>query len=113
MRTLTALALLALAGPLPALADGEVYQPPAVPGTVAVYRGGSASTASPVTVYRGSAVRPGYLGAQASRAAVETVGGRRIWFVDAAQDRLTTCRVVNTFNVGDRRIRCTRSRLPD
>jgi hypothetical protein len=113
MRTLAALALLALVSPLPVMADGDVYQPPAVPGTVAVYRGGSASVASPVTVHRGSAIRPAYLSARAPAAAVETVGGRRIWFVDAGLDQLTSCRVINTFNIGDRRIRCTRGTLPD
>jgi hypothetical protein len=113
MRMLAALALLALGGPLPALADSDIYQPPSAPGSVAVYRGQSAGTASPVTVHRGSAIRPAYLAGAAPAAPVETVGGRRIWFVDRSQGQLTSCRVVNTFNVGDRRVRCTRGRLPD
>ena len=113
MRALTVLALIALGSPLPATADTDVYQPLAVPGTVAVYRGRDASTVSPVTVYRGSAIRPRHLTAQAPSTAAETVGGRRIWFVDRAHDQLTSCRVINTFNVGDRRVRCTRGRLPD
>ena len=116
MRTLAALALLTLASPLSALADSDVYQPPEIPGTVAVYRGGSASVASPVTVHRGSAIRPAYLNSKSqvrSASGVETVGGRQIWFVDRAQEELTICRAINTFNIGDRRIRCTRAALPD
>ena len=114
MRALTVVTLLAMGSPLTALADSDIYQPPDRPGTVAVYRGGSASVASPVTVYRGGAIRPGYLSARSPSAqGVETVGGRRIWFVDRAQGELTSCRAINTFNVGDRRIRCTRGALPD
>lgn len=112
MRAPNLLALLTLACPLAAHADGDAYQPPTVPGAVTVYRGGAADTASGVTVHRGSAVRPAYL-AQAPAAPVDTVGGRSIWFVDRAEDELTSCRAINTFNVGQRRIRCTRGRLPD
>ena len=113
MRALAVLALVALGSPLPAHADSDVYTPPLVPGTVAVYRGGNASVSSTVPVHRGSAIRPRHLSSRAPAGAVATVGGRRIWFVDQTEDRLTSCRVINTFNVGDRRIRCTRGRLPD
>jgi hypothetical protein len=113
MRALAVLVLLTLGSPLPALADSDVYQSPKPSGTVAVYRGGNFSVASPVTVHRGSAIRPRYLTAQAPPATAEVVGGRRIWFVDRAQGELTSCRVINTFNVGDRRVRCTRGALPD
>jgi hypothetical protein len=59
--------------------------------------------ASPVAVHRGSAVRPAYLAPRA--APVESVGGQGIWFVDRDAGELTACRVVNTFTVGQRRIR--------
>lgn len=113
MRTLAVLVLIALGSPLPAHADSDVYTPPLVPGTVAVYRGGSASMTATVPVHRGSAIRPHHLSSRAPSSSLATVGGRRIWFVDSTEDRLTSCRVINTFNVGDRRIRCTRGRLPD
>ena len=69
-----------------------------------------------VTVHRGSAIAPGYLSTPASAAAPETqsVGGRQIWFVDRANDRLVNCRAWNTTVIGQRRIICTPSRqLPD
>lgn len=69
-----------------------------------------------VTVHRGSAIAPGYLSPPASATAPETeaVGGRRIWFVDRANDRLVNCRAWNTTVIGQRRIVCTPSRrLPD
>ena len=69
-----------------------------------------------VTVHRGSAIAPGYLSAPALAAAPETesVGGRQIWFVDRANDRLVNCRAWNTTVIGQRRIICTPSRrLPD
>lgn len=113
MRALTVLALLALAGPAPAMADTDVYQPPDLPGSVTVYRGGAAAGTAPIAVYRGSAVRPGYAAPQQASTGVATVGGRQIWFVDRARDVLTGCRMVNALNVGDRRIRCTRAALPD
>jgi hypothetical protein len=66
-----------------------------------------------VTVHRGSAVRPAYLAPRAAAAPIESVGGRGIWLVDREGGELTACRVVNTLTVGQRRIRCTRGRLPD
>jgi hypothetical protein len=69
-----------------------------------------------VAVHRGSAIAPGYLSTPASVAAPETesVGGRQIWFVDRANDRLVNCRAWNTTVIGQRRIICTPSRrLPD
>jgi hypothetical protein len=108
-----ALAVLLTVGPqLPALADGEVRQPPRPPGTVAVYRGAAASAPSPIPVYRGNAAAPGYLTAAAPEPGVSVIGGRRIWFVDPAQDELTGCRTVSTLTVGRDAIRCVRRRLP-
>ena len=113
MRSLALVALLTTLGPqLPALADGEVHQPPRPPGIVAVHRGGSASVPSPIPVYRGSAAAPGYLTAAAPEPGVAAIGGRRIWFVDPARDELTGCRTVSTFTVGRDAIRCVRRRLP-
>jgi hypothetical protein len=112
MRSLALAALLVLGPQLPALADGEVYQPPRPPGTVAVYRGGSASVPSPIPVYRGSAAGPGYLTAAMPEPSVAAVGGRRVWFVDPARDELIGCRTVLTFTVGRDAIRCVRRRLP-
>ena len=68
-----------------------------------------------VTVHRGSAIAPGYLSTPASAASeTESVGGRQIWFVDRANDRLVNCRAWNTTVIGQRRIVCTPSRrLPD
>jgi hypothetical protein len=113
MRSLALAVLLTLGPQLPVLADGEVYQPPRPPGTVAVYRGDGASAPSPIPVYRGSAVAPGYLTSAATpEPGVATVGGRRIWFVDPAEDELIGCRTVSTFAVGRDAIRCARRSLP-
>ncbi|HEX6012290.1 MAG TPA: hypothetical protein VFY87_10915 [Geminicoccaceae bacterium] len=112
MRSLALAVLLTLGPQLPVLADGEVYQPPRPPGTVAVYRGGSANLLSPTLVYRGSAAAPSYLTAAAPEPGVAVVGGRRIWFVDPARDELIGCRTVSTFTVGRDAIRCVRRRLP-
>ena len=112
MRSLALAVLLTLGPQLPVLADGEVYQPPRPPGTVAVYRGGSASVPSPIPVYRGSATGPGNLAAAAPEAGVAAVGGRRIWFVDQTRDELIGCRTVSTLTVGRDAIRCVRRRLP-
>ena len=114
MRVLSVLVLLAMAGPIPAQADSDVYQPPAAPGTVAVYRGSAGPAASGVTIHRGSAVRPAYL-ARASRAvpAAEALGGRNLWLVDRGEGTLASCRTVNTTVIGQRRIGCTSGRLPD
>ena len=109
MRAMIALALVGLTVPLPSRADADIRLPP---GSVAVYRGGQANVAPAVPVYRGSAVRPAYL-AQAPAPATATVGGRNLWFVDRADGELTNCRAINTVNVGQRLIRCTRGRLPD
>ena len=109
MRALIALVLVGLTSPLPSRADADVRLPP---GGVAVYRGGQANVAPALPVYRGSAVRPAYL-AQGPASAPTTVGGRNLWLVDRAQGELTNCRAINTVNVGQRRIRCTRGRLPD
>ena len=108
--TLAALVLLVL--PVSALADGTGYTPPHPAGLVAVYCGASANLASPVAVYRGSAVRPGFLAAQPTAAPVAAVGGERIWFVDPAAGELTGCRLVATYTVGVNRVRCTTAALP-
>ena len=81
-------------------------------GSVAVYRGSSASMASPVAVYRGSAAPPGYLVATPPAAPVAAVGGQRIWFVDPAAGALTGCRLVATYTVGVNRVRCATTGLP-
>jgi hypothetical protein len=100
MRASLVLALLTLAGPLPAHADTDVYQPLTLPGAVAVYRG--------------SAVRPAYLARSARVApAAEAIDGRNIWLVYRDQGELTGCRAVNTTVIGQRRIGCTTGRLPD
>jgi hypothetical protein len=112
MRSLAFAVLLTLGPQLPALADGEVYQPPRPPGTVVVYRGGGASAPSPIPVYRGSAAAPGYLDAATPEPEVAAVGGRRIWFVDQTRDELIGCRTVSTLTVGRDAIRCVRRRLP-
>ena len=109
MRALIALVLVGLTSPLPSRADADVRLPP---GGVAVYRGGQANVAPALPVYRGSAVRPAHL-AQAPVPAMEMVGGRNLWLVDRADGALTNCRAINTVNVGQRLIRCTRGRLPD
>jgi hypothetical protein len=108
MRALIALVLVGLTSPLPSRADADVRL---APGSVAVYRGSEAPVAPAVPIYRGSAVRPAYL-AQAPVPAPATVGGRNLWFVDRAAGELTSCRTINTFDVGQRRIRCTRAALP-
>ncbi len=112
MRAVTMLALLTLGASLPARADADVYEPPAVPGTVAVYRGGTGDPPSALTVHRGSAVRPAYLAPSAGSAA-EAVGGRNLWLVDRSQGELVSCRALNTTVIGQRRIGCTAGRLPD
>jgi hypothetical protein len=109
MRALIALVLVGLTSPLPSRADADVRLPA---GGVAVYRGSEATVPAAVPVHRGSAVRPAYL-AQAPAEGAATVGGRDLWFVDRAAGELTSCRAINTYNVGQRRIRCTRGRLPD
>ncbi|MFO1048911.1 MAG: hypothetical protein U1E52_13545 [Geminicoccaceae bacterium] len=104
--------LLVLASCLDAAAENR----PSAPGTgsVAVYRGGSSNTVSPVTVHRGSAAAPGYLATSPLASLdTETVGGRQLWLVDRAGDRLTNCRAWNTTIIGQRRIVCVRSPLPD
>ena len=113
MRALTVVTLLALGSPLAAFADGDIYQPPDLPGTVAVYRGGSASNVeAAVPVYRGSAARRAYQGPAPAGPEVGAVGGQRLWFVDPARDELVACRMARTFTVGVERIRCVRRPLP-
>ena len=108
-----ALAALAVFGlPLSALADGTAYSPPRPSGSVAVYQGSSANVPSPVGVYRGNSVRPGYLATQLEPAPVAAVGGERIWLVDPAAGELTGCRLVSTYTVGVNRVRCTTADLP-
>src|SRR5262245_32023961 len=109
MRPTSIAALAALALPPPAFAADAPARPA---GTVAVYRGSTASVASPVAVYRGSAVRPGYLATPPEAASVEVIGGERIWFVDSATGELTGCRLVSTFTVGVKRVQCTTEGQP-
>lgn len=112
MRPLALACLLVVAGSLSAAAEGT----PAAHagGFVAVYRGASANTASPIAVYRGSSVTPGYLVTNPlAPLGTETVGGRQLWLVDRAGDRLTNCRAWNTMLIGQRRIVCVRSPLPN
>jgi hypothetical protein len=116
MRAYVVATALVLAGSLNPAAGSEDLAPNRSPDRVVVYRGSEGSHASPIAVYRGSAAPPGYLSAPASFAGPDTepVGGRHIWFVDRANDRLTNCRAWNTTMIGQRRIVCTPSRrLPD
>lgn len=114
MRPLALACLLVFAGSLSVAAES----PPATGGAgaeaVAVYRGASANTASPIAVHRGSSVTPGYLVTSPFASLdPEAVGGRQLWLVDRAGDRLTNCRAWNTTLIGQRRIVCVRSPLPD
>ncbi|MGD9509396.1 MAG: hypothetical protein AB7I59_25525 [Geminicoccaceae bacterium] len=105
-----------LSGALNPVAASEDLAPVGSPDRVTIYRGGQYDHPSPIAVYRGSAAPPGYLATTALSAGSEIgpVGGRQIWFVDPAQDRLTNCRAWNTTMIGQRRILCTPSRrLPD
>ena len=82
MRVLILAAALAVGAPAVASADADVVISPPGTGEVAVYRGTEARVASPVTVRRGSAIRPAYLvEPPAPEPAVEALGGRRIWLV--------------------------------
>jgi hypothetical protein len=114
MRAYIVATAVVLLGPLTPLVASESLATTRHPSTVIVYRGSDADHPSPIVVHRGSAAAPGYLSTSSSRAepVSEPVGGRQIWFVDRANDRLTNCRAWNTTVIGQRRIVCTPTRRP-
>jgi hypothetical protein len=82
-----------------------------VPGLAeAQAAGASAAGSADVTVLRGpgSGPLPRLETAQPARA----LAGKRLWLVDEAAGTVVSCRNIGTANVGERRIRCTRGRLP-
>lgn len=106
--------LVLLLGTGASLAQEEpAYRPPEPPRTgVVVYRGSVPNLPTSVAVYRGSAAPPAYLAPRRPAPTSQAVGGRRLWLVDPAADRLTACAVGGTGLVGERVIRCVKRRLP-
>jgi hypothetical protein len=95
MRTggMAALALLLL---VPGLAEAQGFSSEMTAGGVIVHRG------------PGSGPLPKLEAPEPARA----LAGRRLWLVHEADGTVVSCRNVGTANVGERRIRCTRGRLP-
>lgn len=68
-----------------------------------------------VRVFRGTPVTP-MIGtaseAPAPSGALDVASGERLWLVDRAAGTLSVCTLVYTTQVGERRIDCDRSQLP-
>ena len=66
-----------------------------------------------VTVIRGPGSGPLPAPPPAASAEPRTAAGRTLWRIDETRSTVVGCRLEGTMMVGQRRVRCARSRLPE